>query len=116
MALWALLSACALRVQVATVPEGALLWLPDGQAVTAPAVARLPLGLGDQPVTADLAGYRPLTLDLRGRGLQRLDLVEGLWHPLRGLRKAPSRRVTLVLVPEHGTSGTWTPEDQGLTR
>ena len=55
--------------------------------------------LGACRVDVTQADYRPFIAKLR---FHRLALV-------------PSH-VELVLVPEHGPAGTWTPEDQGLVR
>lgn len=82
--------ACARIVAVEARPEDAAV-TRGAQVVALPGDVRCPaIGACRVAVTRD--GYRPLDVVLKGR------------------------HVELLLVPDHGPAGTWTPEDQGLAR
>lgn len=103
---------CAYRVSLHSDPAGAQVTLPSGQTVSTPAEAQLRWRpFGKQEVTVQAAGYRPLTVDLRKSEIRLSHyLRDAIFRPST-LTGASRGRVTLVLVPEHGSVGTWTADE-----
>ena len=100
-----LLCGCAYRVRLLSTPPGALVTLPSGRQVTTPADVRLEWApYSQQVIEVTARGYRPMTLDLR-----ETEVKFGRYL-LRGFKR-PRGEVELVLVPAHGPSGTWTPNE-----
>ena len=86
---------CAAKVQVESRPPGALVTLPNGDTMTTPNevyVGFWPWARKRVVVTSP--GYREARIRLR-----------------RGIR-----HVEIVMIPEHGPAGTWTPEGEGIDR
>jgi hypothetical protein len=90
----AVLGGCATHVRVESRPPGALVTARNGDAFSTPDkvyVGFWPFARRAVVVTAP--GYRPADVRL----------------------KIGVHRVEVVMVPEHGPSGTWTPESEGLS-
>ena len=84
-------------------PPGALVELQrEGEVVSTPVARRLRF---PAKVVVTAPGYRDMRVVLRKRevGERKVGVVEGIDTAVRG-------RIELVLVPEHGPSGTWTPD------
>lgn len=105
-------SSCAYRVALASNPAGAQITLPDGTTVSAPAEAQLRWRpFGKQEITAQAAGYRPVTVDLRKSEVRWAHYVrDAIFRPSTYVG-APRSEVEIVLVPEHGSVGTWTADE-----
>ncbi|MEZ4317298.1 MAG: hypothetical protein R3F61_07330 [Myxococcota bacterium] len=102
---WLLLAAvlpgCAYTLAMESRPEPALVELPNGTRISTPDEARVRWApFNKQEVTVTAAGYRPLTLDLRQDHVR----FGRLWK--RPFRRAKGE-VEFLLVPTHGTTGTW---------
>lgn len=96
-----LLLGCLQPLHVSADPVGAVMKLPDGQSVALPADVSLTAPLFTKPeVRVSAPGYRTLVLQVRR-------LRNGPWL-------SHSNAVHIVLVPEHGPSGTWTQKSEGL--
>ena len=105
VAMLLLLPACAVRFAVDSVPEGALVALPGGRTVTTPDEIQLWMSPFREVIARVSApGYRTLVVDMSRRPFR-----SRLSHPLRA-----EREVQFVLTPDHGPSGTWTPEGEDL--
>lgn len=103
---------CAYRVTIASAPAGAQLTLPDGSTPSTPAETTLRWRLfGRQLVTATAPGYRPLTVDLRRSEVRWLHYPRDTVLRPNRLTGAPRGHVELILVPDHGPTGTWTADD-----
>jgi hypothetical protein len=95
------LSGCAYTLQTASLPQPALVELPNGRRVSTPGVLKVRWApFNTQIVRVTATGYRPLTVDLRERHVRFGRLVK------RPFRKVKSE-VEFVLVPVHGAVGTW---------
>ncbi|MSQ03873.1 MAG: hypothetical protein EXR71_18625 [Myxococcales bacterium] len=86
-----LLIGCIHRVEVTTLPEGAMLYRKQTQLGAAPVTVRIPMFSATE-IEARMTGYRTVTSRLRGVGMRTKGKVE------------------LRLVPEHGPVGTWEPD------
>lgn len=96
-----LLFACTYTVHLSSRPTPAIVQLPDGRRVTTPTDVKLrwkPLKRETAIVSA--SGYRPLEVEL-----WKLRLRSG--RALSGERGD----LTLLLIPDHGPAGTWSPAD-----
>lgn len=87
---------CARRVIVQSDPPGATVRTKRKMLGPTPYERRVWwVPFARQEVTVAMSGYRPVTVDLRPHlGLVRAETVH-----------------EVVLVPQHGPSGTWLPED-----
>ena len=105
-------SGCAYKMKLASSPAGAEVTLPSGETVVTPTVVKLRWApFGKQMVIARAAGFRPLEVDLRREEIRASHYFrDALFRPKTWLG-APRGEVSLILVPEHGPVGTWTPED-----
>ena len=106
-----LLPGCVARLQVESRPPGAVVHLPSGATITTPGEIKARwIPWKRRPIEASSPGYRPLRMDLREHDVT-------MWHSL-GLVTHPFRkvdgRIELILIPEHGPAGTWTPESEDL--
>lgn len=108
---WLSCASCGYRLVLGSQPPATVL-LPDGSLVSTPAEVRLRyVPFGHQRVVASADGYRSCEIDLREDAIRLLPMVIGtLAHPAT-LAGRPRTEVRIVLVPEHGPSGTWTPEE-----
>lgn len=106
------LAACAYRVSLTSTPAPAEVVLPDGRTIVTPRTVRLRyVPFGHQRITATAPGYRAIEVDLRRTEIRWWRYVgQSLAHP-GTLAGAPRGEVRLVLVPEHGPAGTWSPEE-----
>lgn len=106
------LTGCAYKVTLTAQPAATEILLPDGQRIVPPADVRLRyVPFGHQRIRAAAEGYRTLEVDLRRDEIRLFSLVVGtLAHPST-LWGRPRGEVRLVLIPEHGPAGTWTPEE-----
>lgn len=108
------LAGCVHRVEVTTVPAGAVVY-QDGQRLgPAPVVVEVhPFQAARRRhVSATLPGYRDLDVRLplsAGTWGFAADVVTLRWGRALGRRAHSS--CELRLVPEHGGVGTWDPED-----
>lgn len=111
------LSGCAYHVRIESAPAAATVSLPNGDRVVTPETVRFFwYPFAHQRVVVSAPGYRTVEMDLGRRGGEVT-----FWHVLRArmrvfrnLGERTAQRVEVVLIPEHGPSGTWTPESQGL--
>ncbi len=106
------LAGCAYTVTLTSAPMPARVQLPGGRVVATPVDAKLRWApWSHQVVTADAPGYRTLVVDLRDDEV-RLGrwIATSLFRPATW-SGAPRGEVRLVLVPEHGPSGTWSADD-----
>lgn len=103
---------CAYKLKLASNPAGAEITLPNGQTVVTPSVVKLRwVPFGKQMVIANAAGFRPMEVDLRSQEIRASHyLRDAVFRPKTWLG-APRGAVSLVLVPEHGPVGTWSPDD-----
>lgn len=92
---------CTYSVHLASRPSPAVVQLPDGRRVTTPDEIRLRWRpFRKQVATVTALGYRPLEVDL-----SRLRLRSGRAF------SGQAGEVEVLLVPDHGPTGTWTVED-----
>lgn len=105
------LPGCAYRVTLSSVPAADVV-LPDGRRVGTPSEVVLRyVPFGHQRISVAAPGYRSMVVDLRRQEIQLWTMVVGtLAHP-DVLWGRPRGEVRLLLVPEHGPAGTWTPDD-----
>ena len=104
----ALVAGCAYKVRVETVPAGATVETPRGQRLTAPGQLKLSaVPFAQQRFKVSAAGYRTLEGDLRWTGVQTVAQP----GTMIGIRRY--KLIKIVLVPDHGPAGTWTPDDVG---
>ena len=106
-----LLIGCSYGVVVASSPPGASVYLDDVVAGVTPLQGEVRNRRRRPAVRVELTGYRSFEVDMRS-DLGPVDRLRyNLRHPwiVLGTRPPPTR--TLVLIPEHGPAGTWTPED-----
>ena len=110
-----LVSGCAYKVELTSAPAGARVSLPDETEVFTPQVVTLRASpFLPQEVTVFAPGFRPLTMDLRRSEIRLWRYgTDALFRP-RTLFGAPRRTVQFVLVPQHGPTGTWSSETEGL--
>ncbi len=105
------LTGCTYRVVLASSPPGAVIYV-DEEIV---GVTPLPVAVshrGKPPsIRVELTGYRSFELDMTRDLRLRERIRYNLRHPWLyvGDRSPPTR--TVVLIPNHGPAGTWTPED-----
>ena len=91
----AALVGCATKVRVESRPPGALVTLRNGTSSNTPDDVYVGFWpYARKRVIVSSPGYREAPILLR-----------------RGIR-----RVEVVMIPEHGPAGTWTPEGEGLER
>ena len=65
-------------------------------------------------LTVSAPGFRPLSVDLRRSEIRLWRYgTDTLFRP-RTLFGAPRRQVQFALVPQHGPTGTWSSESEGL--
>lgn len=96
---------CRYRVQVDVKPSPAVLELPDGRQAIAPGVIDVRWAPWNRQILrASAVGHRPVVVDLRKEEVRFGRFIR------RGFR-SPRGRVELILVPEHGPTGTWTQDD-----
>lgn len=112
------LGGCAVRVHVESLPSGATLTVEDGVRVSTPTDIKLKWTpfFGRQHATVSAPGYRTIDMDIQKRSLDGRFLGGTIQRPFAFLKKKPSHEVEYVLIPEHGPSGTWTPESEGLAK
>ena len=108
-----LLAGCAHRVALDSDPPGATVRRGDAALGVTPTEVRLRWWPGRKlPVEVASPGYRAVAIRLdEDVGILRIagEVLTLRWRRLLGLRPRAVHR--LVLVPEHGPAGTWTPED-----
>lgn len=107
-----LLSGCTYTLQMRSEAPGARVEGLEGGAVSLPTEVKVPIGPWvRRKVVVSAPSYRPVELDLGSRTQRAADLgffaVLLPWRP----RKA---ELDVVLVKEHGPSGTWTAEELGI--
>ena len=96
-----MLWSCTYSVHIATRPTPALISLPDGTRIVSPADTRLKWSpLKRQTLTVSAQGHRPITVNIRDLRLRSGRALSGQKGDLE-----------LILVPQHGSSGTWTEDD-----
>lgn len=96
---------CSYTLAVESLPQPALVQLPDGTRVTTPGEAQVRWApFNRQVVTVTATGYRPLVLDLRDRHVRWFRYIRRPFGPVRS-------EVEFVLVPTHGSTGTWSEND-----
>ncbi len=102
---------CAYRATVTTEPAGAVVFIDDQDVGMAPVPITIRRFFQAHSIRVELPGYRPYEIELttEARLLPRLRF--GVTHPLVMMGKRPPPLRTLMLIPEHGPAGTWTPED-----
>ncbi len=92
---------CGYKLQTASLPQPALVELPNGRRVSTPGTIRLRWApFNRQVVRVTATGYRPLTVDLRDRHVKLGRLLARPFRKVKG-------EVEFVLVPVHGPAGTW---------
>jgi hypothetical protein len=108
----AILAGCPYKVTLTAQPATAEVTLPGGDQIALPAdVKARYVPFGHQRIRATADGFRDLEVDLRAEEVRLFSLVVGtLAHPST-LWGRPRGEVRLVLVPEHGPAGTWTPDE-----
>lgn len=104
---------CAHRVLLQTEPPGAEVYEGGELIGHSPVELRRTMWpFRKVPITVRMKGHRAVTVRLdRDIGPIRWlgDCLTLKWRRLLGMQ--PRRVHTLVLVPRHGRSGSWTPED-----
>ena len=109
----AFLAGCAHRVALDSDPPGATVHRGEAVIGVTPTEVRLRWWPGRRlPVEVASPGYRSAAIRLdEDVGILRVagEVLTLRWRRLLGLRPRAVHR--LVLVPEHGPAGTWTPED-----
>lgn len=105
-----LLIGCIHRVEVTSLPAGAVLYRKQTQLGDAPVTVRIPM-FASTEIEARMPGYRTVTTRLRGVGTMSFvsDFVFLHWRKAVGAR--PKGQVELRLIPEHGPVGTWEPDE-----
>jgi hypothetical protein len=102
---------CAYRATLQTNPIGAAVFI-DGEAAGIAPVLITVTGLWRKPqVLVELPGYRSYEIDLATESRPWPRIVFAWTHPLVVLGKRPPPTRIMMLIPEHGPAGTWTPED-----
>ncbi len=98
------------RVQIATIPAGAVLYRNESRLGEAPLMVRIPM-FASTKVDVRLPGYRSVTTSLRGVGTASFvtDFLSLHWARALGLR--PRAGVEIRLSPDHGPVGTWEPDE-----
>jgi hypothetical protein len=107
-----LLSGCAYKVTLNSNPQGAVVELPSGDAVTTPASVQLKWApFNHQHLVVYAPGYRTMVVDLR-RSEIRLSryMTDALFRP-KTWSGAPRGEVDVVMIPLHGRSGTWSGDE-----
>lgn len=102
---------CAYRATVTTSPAGAAVYLDNEPAGITPLPIEVRGVFQRQVLRVELPGYRPYEVVLAKESRPWPKTAFALTHPLVLLGKRPPPTRTLVLIPEHGPAGTWTPED-----
>jgi zona occludens toxin (predicted ATPase) len=111
------LSGCAYHVRIESTPAAATVALPNGDRVVTPETVPFRwYPFAHQRVVVSAPGYRTVEMDLGRRGgeVTFWHVIRARMRVFRNLGERTAQRVEVVLVPEHGPSGTWTPESQGL--
>ena len=105
-------TACMHKVQIESDPPGAVVRLDGDRVATAPATFKIRWSpFRRYKLLVKLPGYRPVSVRLRDDiRLWRYPL-RILFRPIRTLKGTPHTHLRIVMVPEHGRSGTWTPAD-----
>ena len=100
------------RMIVKSDPPGAVVRLDGDRVATAPATFKIRWSpFRRYKLLVKLPGYRPVSVRLRDDiRLWRYPL-RILFRPIRTLKGTPHTHLRIVMVPEHGRSGTWTPAD-----
>jgi hypothetical protein len=100
---------CAYKVDVTSVPPGALVSGPREQVISTPGTLRVSAApLVRQRLYATSPGYRDMAIDLRYRSASRPEYLRTLLsRPALALGFKRYRQVELVLVPDHGLVGSW---------
>ncbi len=115
MRAWCLIAAllvlegCAYKVQLTSAPTGADVRLPRSEApVRTPAEVTLRwMPFRKQIITVSAAGYRTVSFDLRRSEIRASRYVrDTVFRPVVFTGQARGR-VSIVLVPAHGPTGTW---------
>lgn len=100
---------CRYVVRIESDPVGATLNFPDGRRVVTPDEVVFQVApFKRHPVTIEAEGHRSLETDLSRIGVS-FSNASRRW--LRPLRDDVRDVIHLVMVPEHGPSGTWVEED-----
>lgn len=100
-----MLGGCAYTIRIESIPQPALVELPDQTRVTTPGDATVRWAPFDkQEIRVTATGYRPLTLDLRAKHVRFARYIKRPFGPVRS-------EVQLILVPTHGPTGTWSEAD-----
>lgn len=107
---------CAAKVAFRADPAGAILVLPDGRSVVTPGVIQVKFPAFKRVmVSARAPNHEVLQVDLRKAGVRPSKYwFDFLFRPAIFYGKKPRAEVELILVPRHGPSGTWDPEDFGI--
>ena len=102
---------CAYKATLHTDPIGASLYVDNELVGIAPYDVTVRAFSGPRQVRVELPGYRPYEVHFgtERRLLPRLRFA--LVHPAVVLGRKPPPERLLLLIPEHGPAGTWTPED-----
>lgn len=110
--LWLACAGCPYKVTLTSDPTPAEVLLPDGRTVVTPAEVKLRwVPFGHQRITASAPRHRALEVDLRKTEIRFWRFVGGTIARPATLGGRPRGEVELVLVPEHGPAGSWSPED-----
>ncbi len=102
---------CAYSATLQTNPVGASVFLDNEPAGIAPVPIKVRAFTGPSLIRVELPGYRPYEVELKTERRLWTRFKFGLVNPGVILGSTPPPVRTLVLVPEHGPAGTWTPED-----
>jgi hypothetical protein len=107
-----ILGGCPYKVTLTAQPPDTEVTLPDGDRIALPADVKVRyVPFGHQRIQAAADGFRTLEIDLRKEEVRLFSLIVGtLAHPST-LWGRPRGEVRLVLMPEHGPAGTWTPDE-----
>lgn len=108
-----LLPGCAYKVELRSTPVGATVQLPANRGIVqTPVVTQLRWApFSRQVVTVRAPGYAPLEVDLRDNEIKLARYFSDFFFRPATTFGAPRGVVRFQLVPEHGPSGTWTPDD-----
>ncbi len=102
---------CAYKATLHTDPVGASVYVDNELVGIAPYDVTVRAFRGPRQIRVELPGYRPYELDFGTERRVTPRVRYALLHPAVTLgRKSPPERL-LLLIPEHGPAGTWTPED-----
>lgn len=102
---------CAYKATLRTNPVGAAVYVDNELVGIAPYDVTVRAFSGPSQIRVELPGYRPYELELKSERRVLSRVRYALTHPAVSLGREPPPDRTLVLIPEHGPAGTWTPED-----